>query len=82
MPIFIDRQRADVELLKRDEAHLIPANFDYGPLDGLSSELKVKLQRVRPETLAHAGRIEGMTPAALTLILAVLRRNERQRSAG
>ncbi len=79
---FIDRQRADVELLKRDEAHLIPANFDYGPLDGLSSELKVKLQRVRPETLAHAGRIEGMTPAALTLILAVLRRNERQRSAG
>ena len=79
---FIDRQRADVALLKRDESHLIPANFDYGPLDGLSTELKMKLQRVRPETIAHAARIEGMTPAALTLILAVLRRNERQRSAG
>ncbi len=79
---FIDRQRADAELLKRDEAHVIPADFDYGPLDGLSTELKMKLQRVRPETLAHAARIEGMTPAALTLILAVLRRNERQRSAG
>ncbi len=79
---FIDRQRADVAQLKRDEAHLIPANFDYSPLDGLSTELKLKLKRARPETLAHAARIEGMTPAALTLILAVLRRNERQRSAG
>lgn len=78
---FMDRQRDDAEQLKRDESYSIPADFDYAPLDGLSSELKAKLMRIRPETLAHAGRIEGMTPAALTLILAVLRRDARQRAS-
>ena len=79
---FIDRQRQDAELLRRDEAQVIPDGFDYGALDGLSAELRIKLARLRPETLAQAAKIEGMTPAALTLILASLRRHQRQRAAG
>ncbi|WP_347311736.1 tRNA uridine-5-carboxymethylaminomethyl(34) synthesis enzyme MnmG [Defluviimonas sp. SAOS-178_SWC] len=79
---YIDRQTADVEAMRREEAHEIPDDFDYTALTGLSIELKGKLSHARPRTLAQAGRIDGMTPAALTLILASLRRSERQRSAG
>ncbi len=78
---YVGRQMKDVEALKRDEAHEIPLNFDYGVLEGLSNELVGKLSQSRPQTLAHAARIEGMTPAALTLILARLRQNTRRRSA-
>ena len=78
---YIDRQREDVAALQRDEAHVIPSNFDYEALPGLSNEARQKLIRVRPETLGQAGRIEGMTPAALTLILAALRKSERLRQA-
>jgi len=78
---YIDRQKKEVEALLRDEAQRIPSDFDYGSLDGLTRELSGKLERVRPETIAHAGRIEGMTPAALTLILAKLRQMERAKSA-
>jgi tRNA uridine 5-carboxymethylaminomethyl modification enzyme len=74
---YQDRQNADVLALRKEEAHRIPANFDYKALSGLSSELKAKLQAVRPDNLAQAGRIEGMTPAALTLILACLRGGQR-----
>ena len=66
--------------LKRDEAHSIPAEFNYDGLTGLSNELKQKLVSVRPETLGQAGRVEGMTPAALTLILAKLRQIGRKRA--
>ncbi|HQY42558.1 MAG TPA: tRNA uridine-5-carboxymethylaminomethyl(34) synthesis enzyme MnmG [Paracoccaceae bacterium] len=79
---FIDRQKQDAEHLRRDEAVAIPEGFDYASMDGLSSELKTKLLRIRPATLAQAGRIEGITPAALTLILAIIRRNARQRNVG
>ena len=79
---FIDRQKQDAELLRRDEAHSIPDGFDYAALAGLSSELTAKLMRLRPDTLAQAAKLEGITPAALTLILAALRRNQRQRAAG
>ncbi len=78
---YIERQQRDVEALKRDEAHEIPAEFDYATLPGLSNELTTKLQAARPATLAHAARIEGMTPAALTLILARIRQDQRKRSA-
>ena len=64
--------------IKRDEQHRIPEGFDFNALMGLSNELKVKLTQVRPATLGQAGRIDGMTPAALTLILAALRRQERR----
>ena len=77
---YVARQARDVDNLRRDEAHAIPADFDYGLLSGLSGELRQKLAAVRPETLGQAGRVEGMTPAALTLILARLRMAERQAS--
>lgn len=79
---YIERQKADIEAMKRDESHRIPHDFDYGALSGLSNELKEKLGRARPETLAQAARVDGMTPAALTLILAALRKAEKRRAAG
>ncbi|MEO0691418.1 MAG: tRNA uridine-5-carboxymethylaminomethyl(34) synthesis enzyme MnmG [Pseudomonadota bacterium] len=75
---YIARQERDVEALARDEAHVIPEGFDYTLLSGLSSEIIAKLTAARPQTLAQAGRIEGVTPAALTLILAKLRQAERK----
>jgi tRNA uridine 5-carboxymethylaminomethyl modification enzyme len=75
---YIERQRQDVENLRRDEAHAIPSDFDYSALNGLSHELRQKLEWARPETLGQAGRVEGMTPAALTLILAKLRQRARK----
>ncbi len=73
---YVTRQARDVRSLRRDEAHAIPADFDYGILSGLSNELRQRLTAVRPETLGQAGRVEGMTPAALTLILARLRKGQ------
>lgn len=80
--VYLDRQQADIEAMRRDEGEAIPEWFDYAPLSGLSNELKAKLLRIQPRTLAEAGRIEGMTPAALVLILARLKQAERKRSAG
>jgi tRNA uridine 5-carboxymethylaminomethyl modification enzyme len=68
--------------MRRDEAQAIPEDFDYAVLSGLSNELKTKLTHLRPHTLAQAGRIEGVTPAALALILATIRRQGRRSSAG
>ncbi|MEO0654887.1 MAG: tRNA uridine-5-carboxymethylaminomethyl(34) synthesis enzyme MnmG [Pseudomonadota bacterium] len=75
---YIARQERDVAALARDEAQAIPAGFDYGAVSGLSSEIQAKLLAARPATLAQAGRIEGVTPAALTLILAKLRQAARK----
>ncbi|WP_167645234.1 tRNA uridine-5-carboxymethylaminomethyl(34) synthesis enzyme MnmG [Mameliella alba] len=75
---YLERQARDVEVLKKDEAVEIPLGFDFESLQGLSNELKMKLSRTRPETIAQAGRIDGMTPAALTLILAKLRQHLRK----
>ena len=80
--VYLERQDADVEALRRDEQHAIPADFDYLGISGLSRELQGKLDRARPTTLAQAARIDGMTPAALTLILARLRQRQRLRSTG
>jgi tRNA uridine 5-carboxymethylaminomethyl modification enzyme len=79
---YMTRQNDEVDLLRRDEAHEIPADFDFAALPGLSTELRTKLERLRPATLAHAARMDGMTPAALTLILARLRRRDRTQRAG
>ena len=79
---YIDRQANEVEALRRDEAHEVPPDFDYRMLSGLSFELTAKLERARPATLAQAGRIDGMTPAALTLILAAIRRKQKARVSG
>ena len=77
---YIERQARDVASLRRDEAHEIPLEFDYSALVGLSNELQQKLTKVRPATLGQAGRVEGMTPAALTLILARLRKQMRRKA--
>ena len=78
---YVARQKTDVEAMRRDEAHVIPSDFDYGKISGLSNELKQKLEKVQPHTLDQAGRIDGMTPAALTIILANLKKSQRKKSA-
>lgn len=78
---YLGRQESQVAQLKREEATAIPLEFDYGALSGLSNELRAKLERNRPPTLSHASRIEGMTPAALALILASLRKVQGERVA-
>jgi tRNA uridine 5-carboxymethylaminomethyl modification enzyme len=80
--VYLDRQAAGVAELRRDEALAIPLDLDYGEMSGLSLELRQKLERVRPETLGRAGRIDGMTPAALTLISAHIRKFERGAAVG
>lgn len=74
---YTDRQSKDAALLRKEEAVGIPADFNYDALSGLSNELKSKLNTHRPGTIAAASVIEGMTPAALTLILAMIRAGKR-----
>ncbi|CUH45235.1 tRNA uridine-5-carboxymethylaminomethyl(34) synthesis enzyme MnmG [Ruegeria atlantica] len=76
---YIARQQKDVEAMKRDESYEIPRGFDYFAMEGLSSEMKQKLSNAKPENIAQAGRVEGVTPAALTLLLAKLRRDQKVR---
>jgi tRNA uridine 5-carboxymethylaminomethyl modification enzyme len=74
---YLDRQEADIALFQRDENLILPAELDYGNLGGLSSEAKEKLAAVRPATLGQASRIEGVTPGALTALLAHVKRAPR-----
>jgi tRNA uridine 5-carboxymethylaminomethyl modification enzyme len=67
---YLDRQEADVLAFRRDESRPIPISLDYGAVIGLSNEVRHKLETVRPTTLGQASRIEGVTSAALTLVLA------------
>ena len=78
---YLARQADDIGLLRREEATEIPADFDYDALSGLSNELTMKLKRAQPANLAQAARLEGMTPAALTLILAHLRKAQRLKAS-
>lgn len=75
---YIDRQKKDVEKLRKDEKYAIPDDFTYSEVSGLSSELRTKLERVRPTDLAQAGRIDGMTPSGLALILGRIRFLEKK----
>ena len=75
---YIERQKKDIAMMQRDEAQAIPADFSYETLEGLSNELKSKLIKVKPATLAQVSRIDGMTPAALTLILAKIRQSRKK----
>jgi len=70
---YLDRQRRDVAMLQREEATEIPCDFEYGSISGLSNELKQKLAQQRPENIRQAARMEGMTPAALALLISHLR---------
>ena len=75
--VYLDRQEEDVLRFRRSEALMIPDDFDYGGISGLSNELMQKFQTIRPNNIGQAGRIEGMTPAALTLVAAHARRGGR-----
>ena len=71
---YLDRQDADIELFRRDEALRLPEDLDYQHLGGLSNEVREKLGRIRPATIGQAARIEGVTPGAITALLAHVRR--------
>ncbi|MEZ7865615.1 MAG: tRNA uridine-5-carboxymethylaminomethyl(34) synthesis enzyme MnmG, partial [Rhodospirillales bacterium] len=71
---YLDRQDADIRAFRRDEALQIPNDLDFSNIPGLSNEAKVKLEEGRPATLAAASRISGITPAALTVLLAYVKR--------
>ena len=75
---YLERQSKDIAMLRRDELQEIPKDFVFRGLPGLSNEIASKLEDVRPSNIAQASRVEGMTPAALTLILAKIRRAKRQ----
>lgn len=72
--VYLERQREDAERFRRDEAMPLPSAMDFDAIPGLSNELRAKLKMVRPGTLGHANRIEGMTPAALGLLALHARR--------
>jgi tRNA uridine 5-carboxymethylaminomethyl modification enzyme len=74
---YLDRQTAEVEAFRRDEALGLPADLDYAAVPGLSNEARQKLTAVRPQTLGQASRIEGMTPGAITSLLGHVRRGAK-----
>ncbi len=72
--VYLERQKADVAAMEREESLLIPQSIDFSASPGLSNELKQKLKQRQPRSIAEAQRIDGMTPAALALIIAQIRR--------
>jgi len=78
--VYLDRQQADIVAMRRDEARDIPEWLDYLSLPGLSAEMKQRLSTRRPATIAQAQVIEGVTPAAITLILSVVRRGSMRKA--
>jgi tRNA uridine 5-carboxymethylaminomethyl modification enzyme len=79
--VYLDRQSADIESYRRDERFELPEQLDYLTLPGLSHEIRQKLHLQRPGTIGQAGRIDGITPAALTLLVAHVRRAAQGRPA-
>jgi tRNA uridine 5-carboxymethylaminomethyl modification enzyme len=76
--VYLDREIADIERHRRDELLLIPAELDFATMAGLSNEMRAKFALLRPQTLAQASRIEGVTPAALALVAAHARKRRDQ----
>ena len=70
---YLDRQRKDIDTIKKDERVLIPMDLDYNSIQGLSTELKVKLSMARPKNMLQASNIDGITPAALMLVMAKIK---------
>jgi tRNA uridine 5-carboxymethylaminomethyl modification enzyme len=75
--VYLSRQAADVAAYRRDESFTLPDDLDYEKMRGLSNEAKQKLQQNRPRTIGHASKIDGMTPAALTLLVAHVKRGRK-----
>ena len=78
---YLHRQEADIELYRKDEALRLPESLDYFQIGGLSTEIREKLDIARPATLGAAGRISGVTPAALTALLRYVRRDDQKVTA-
>ncbi|RAI44077.1 tRNA uridine-5-carboxymethylaminomethyl(34) synthesis enzyme MnmG [Rhodoplanes roseus] len=80
--VYLDRQTADIAAFRRDEGVVLPDGLDYGGVPGLSNEARAKLSAARPRTLGQAGRLDGITPAALMLLAAHLRRPRSRTATG
>jgi tRNA uridine 5-carboxymethylaminomethyl modification enzyme len=79
--VYVERQEQDIAAFRKDEALAIPSGFAYAALPGLSTELRQKLERHRPASLGQAARLDGMTPAALMLLLAHVKKGAAAKSA-
>src|SRR5215831_11397428 len=79
--VYLDRQADDVAAFRRDESLVLPDDLDFMQIAGLSNEMKQKFAAQRPRTVGHASRLDGVTPAALTLLAAHVRRSGRRRAA-
>jgi tRNA uridine 5-carboxymethylaminomethyl modification enzyme len=79
--VYIERQEADIVAFRKDESMALPDDLDYAVVGSLSNEVKEKLSAARPATLAAAGRIPGITPAALAAVLAHLKQRPKRQSA-
>ena len=78
---YLKRQEADIRAFRRDEDLRLPPDLDYAAIPSLSAEVRQKLAQARPATLGAAGRISGVTPAALTILLKYVRRRPERLSA-
>jgi len=79
---YINRQQDEIEQMRRQENTPLPEGFDYDQVGGLSNELKAKLKEIRPETISQASRIQGITPAAISLLLVYLKKHQLSKAKG
>ena len=79
--VYLSRQAADIAAFRRDESLELPDDIDYAVVKGLSNEARAKLAAIRPRTVGQAGRIDGLTPAALTLLVGHMRRGRKVKAA-
>jgi tRNA uridine 5-carboxymethylaminomethyl modification enzyme len=79
--VYLSRQAADIAAFRRDESLELPDDIDYVAVKGLSNEARAKLAAIRPRTIGQAGRIDGLTPAALTLLVGHIRRGRKAKPA-
>ena len=75
---YLEKQDADIIAFRRDESLLIPENMDYGKISGLSNEVKSKFRLIKPKTLGQALRIDGITPAAVYILLSHVKRGSKK----
>src|SRR4030095_16067334 len=76
--VYLSRQAADIAAYRRDESLELPEGLDYSQIGGVSTERRPRLSSMRPRTVGQAARMEGITPAALTLLVAHLKRSSRR----
>lgn len=76
---YLDRQSADIKIFKKDESLKIPADIDYDKIGGLSTEIKLRLNRARPENIGQASRLIGITPAAVTALIGYMHKEAKEK---